>query len=346
MHLLVLGGTLFVGREIVESALGRGHRVTLFHRGTTNAALFPEAEHLLGDRDGGLAALEGRRWDAVIDTCGYLPRIVRASAELLSGAAPHYTFVSSISVYPDHAAPGIDESGTVGVLEDPTDETFNGATYGPLKALCERAVDQGFAGSVLHVRPGLIVGPHDPTDRLTWWTRRIARGGEVLAPGDPAAPVQLVDARDLAAWTVRMVEANRTGVFNAVGPSTPLTLGQVLEAGRSVIAGNARFTWVDESFLLDRGVTPWTELPVWVPAGMAGFMRVDASKSHAAGLTFRSLEDTLRDLRAWDVATPVESRPKKPGLSFTAGMSPERESELLDQWRKRDALREIQGTTS
>ncbi len=346
MHLLVLGGTLFLGREIVESALARGHRVTLFHRGTTNAALFPQAEHLLGDRDGGLAVLEGRRWDAVIDTCGYLPRIVRASAEALSGMTPHYTFISSISVYPDHATPGLDESAPVGVLDDPADETFSGATYGPLKALCERAVDDAFAGEVLHVRPGLIVGPHDPTDRLTWWTRRIARGGEVLVPGDPGASVQLVDARDLAGWTVRMVEESRSGVFNAVGPATALTLGQVLDAGRSVIGGDARFTWVDESFLLERGVTPWTELPLWVPAEMAGFMRIDSSKAHAAGLTFRPVEDTLRDLRAWDFATPVESRPKKPELSFSVGMSPERESELLGEWRERPAASEVQGTTS
>ncbi len=334
MHLLILGGTLFAGREIVEAALTRGHRVTLFHRGTTNAALFPEAEHLLGDRDGGLGILDGRRFDAVIDTCGYLPRIVRASAQKLSRAVAHYTFISSVSVYADHSTPGTDESSAVGTIDDPADETFNGETYGPLKALCERAVDDTFSGSVLHIRPGLIVGPHDPTDRLTWWTRRIAAGGEVLAPGDPAARVQMIDARDLAQWTVRMVEAHATGVFNALGPATPLTLGRVLESCRSVVGGDARLTWVAESFLLERGFAPWTELPVWVPAAMAGFMRVDASRAHAAGLTFRPVEETIRDLRAWDVSTPIETRPKKPGLPFTVGMAPQREAELLAQWRE------------
>jgi 2'-hydroxyisoflavone reductase len=335
MDLLILGGTLFLGREIVEAALARRHRVTLFHRGTTNPSLFPDVEHLHGDRDGGLGALAGRRWDAVIDTCGYLPRVVGASAETLAGAVSHYTFISSLSVYADHSAPGTDESGGVGTLADPTDETFNGATYGPLKALCERAVDHAFPGGILHIRPGLIVGPHDPTDRLTWWTRRIARGGDVLAPGDPAASVQVVDARDLADWTVRMVEARTTGVFNAVGPASGLTFARMLEACCAVVGGDARITWIDEAFLLDRDVTPWTELPVWVPRAMAGFMRVNASRAHAAGLTFRPIEDTLRDLRAWDLATPLLGRPAKSGLSFPVGMTPEREAKLLAEWRER-----------
>lgn len=341
MDLLMLGGTLFLGREIVEAALARGHRVTLFHRGTTNPTLFPDLDHLHGDRDGGLGALDDRRWDAVIDTCGYLPRIVRVSAEKLAGAVSHYTFISSLSVYADHSTPGTDEAGGVGTLADPAVETFNGETYGPLKALCERAVDNTFPGGILHIRPGLIVGPHDPTDRLTWWTRRIARGGEVLAPGDPEACVQIVDARDLADWTVRMVEARSTGVFNAVGPAMGLTFGHLLEACRAVIGGDAQLTWIDEAFLLDRDVTPWTELPVWVPAAMAGFMRINASRAHAAGLTFRPIEDTLRDLRAWDIATPAEARPAKPGLSFPVGMTPHREAQLLAEWRERQVPNEV-----
>ena len=190
LDLLVLGGTLFAGREMVESARARGHRVTLFHRGRTNPSLFPDAEHLHGDRDGGLGVLEDRRWDAVIDTSGYLPRVVRDSARMLANAAPHYTFVSSISVYAEPYVPGFDESAPLATLDDPNDETFDGSSYGPLKALSERAVTETFPGGVLHVRPGLIVGPHDPTDRFTWWTRRIPRGGEVLAPGHPTGPVQ------------------------------------------------------------------------------------------------------------------------------------------------------------
>src|SRR5688572_29497367 len=197
MRLLVLGGTKFLGRAVVEAAVARGHEPTLFHRGLTNPGLFPDLEHLRGDRDGGLAALQGRTWDAVIDPSGYVPRIVRASAELLADAVEHYTFISSISVYPSFPTPGMDESSPVGTLEDPTVEDVP-AHYGPLKALCEQAAEAAMPGRVFHVRAGLIVGPNDPSDRFTYWPVRVAKGGDVLAPGSPERPVQIIDVRDLA----------------------------------------------------------------------------------------------------------------------------------------------------
>src|SRR4030095_11435959 len=211
MRILVIGGTMFLGRHIVEHALARGHEVTLFHRGKTNPHLFPDLEHVLGDRKESLEPLAGRRFDAILDTCGYVPRVVKLSAHALSGAAPHYTFISTISVYSDHKTLNQDETGPTGELEDPTREEITGDTYGPLKVLCEQAAAESFTGRVLVIRPGLIVGPHDPTDRFTYWPVRIARGGEVLAPGPEDTPVQLIDVRDLAAWTVEMMETGRTG---------------------------------------------------------------------------------------------------------------------------------------
>ncbi len=234
MKILILGGTLFAGRHLVEIALRRGIEVTIFHRGQTNPQLFPTVERLYGDRDGGLTALEGRRWDAVIDTSGYLPRVVRASADLLSEAVDHYTFISTISVYADTSQQGITETAPVGVLEDPTTEERTGETYGPLKALCEQEAEAALPGRVLTVRPGLIVGPYDPSDRFTYWPYRVAQGGEVLAPESPALPVQIIDVRDLAAWILDMVSAGRTGVYNATGAAGSLTLGAVLETSQEV----------------------------------------------------------------------------------------------------------------
>jgi len=336
VHLLVLGGTLFLGRHLVEAARARGHCVTLLHRGRTNATLFPELEHVLADRDGGLDALRGRRFDVVVDTCGYAPRVVRASAERLAGATDHYTFVSSISVYAE-PKPGLDESARVATIPDARDEALTGQSYGALKALCEQAVEAAFPGRALHVRPGLLVGPHDPTDRFTWWARRIARGGEILAPGRPRAPVQLIDVRDLAEWMVRMAESRAAGVFNATGPRVPLTLGGVLDTCRAVAGGDARFTWVDEAFLAEHGVQPWTELPLWVRSEDAGFLQVDGTRAHRAGLGFRPLQATARDTLEWDRATPLQGRPQQPGVSFPAGMAAERETELLRKWHERSA---------
>ncbi len=331
MKLLILGGTVFLGRHLVEAALARGHEVTLFNRGQHNPDLFPDVEKLRGNRDGDLAVLRGRTWDAVVDTCGYIPRIVRASAELLAGAVRHYTFISSLSVYADARQAGIDESGAVGKLEDETVEEITGETYGPLKALCEQAAERAMPGRVLNVRPGLIVGPHDPTDRFTYWPVRVSRGGDVLAPGRPGRVVQFIDVRDLAEWIVRAVEANLTGVYNAVGPDHALSMGYVLDQCKSVSGSNARFVWVDETFLTEAGITPWSEMPLWIPESApesVGFFAFDCRKAISAGLTFRPPTDTIRDTLAWDATRPADR-------DWRAGLKPEREAELLAAWWKR-----------
>jgi nucleoside-diphosphate-sugar epimerase len=326
VKLLILGGTVFLGRHIVETALQRGHKITLFTRGERNPDLFPDVEKLRGNHDGNLAPLEGRRWDAVIDTSGYVPRVVRASAELLKDAVAHYTFISSISVYAGFETPNMDETAPVGTLADEGVEEITGETYGPLKALCEHAVEEVMPGRALIIRPGLIVGPHDPTDRFTYWPRRIARGGEVLAPDRPDRATQFIDARDLADWTVRMAEAGATGTYNATGPAERLTMGQLLDVCNTAGGGSAAFTWASEAFLLDAGVGPWIELPLWVPESEgAGFDSVSIAKALAAGLSFRSLEETVRDTLAWDAARPADTQRR-------AGLDAEKERETLRRW--------------
>jgi 2'-hydroxyisoflavone reductase len=324
MDLLILGGTGFLGRYLVKAALGDGHRPTLFNRGLSEPGLFPEVEKLEGDRDGDLSALRGRRWDAVIDTCGYVPRVVGASARILADAVDHYTFISSISVYSDDIALGADEGAQVRELPDPTIEEVTGETYGGLKALCERAVEETMPGRVLNVRPGLISGPHDPTDRFTYWPRRVAAGGEVLAPDHEERKVQYIDVRDLASWIVKMLEERRTGTFNAAGPDYELRMGRLLEECE-VVAG-AEPVWVSEDFLEKKGVEPFTELPLWVPRKYAAMLAVDRSKAIEAGFAFRPLSETIEDVLDWDRATGAGREP-------AAGLRPEREQELLRAWR-------------
>jgi 2'-hydroxyisoflavone reductase len=316
--LLVLGGTKFLGRHAVEHALGEGHEVTIFTRGRTNPELFPEAEHLVGDRDGGLDALRGGSWDGVIDTSGYVPRVVRQSAELLRDAVGRYVFVSSISVYADFREP-VNESTPVAELDDPETENVE-ESYGALKAACERVVEEIYGGRSARVRAGLIVGPHDPTDRFTYWPRRIAAGGDVLGPGDPDAPVQFVDARDLARWLVQLALEGPGGTFNATGPAEPLSFNELLERARGTIGSDANIVWVDEQLVLDAGVQPWMELPLWLPGDdYAGMARTDVSVAQAAGLRFRPVEETVADTLAWDRTVPGD----RPTLSR------EREQELL-----------------
>ncbi|MGI8554281.1 MAG: NAD-dependent epimerase/dehydratase family protein [Dehalococcoidia bacterium] len=334
MDLLILGGTVFVGRHLVDAALEHEHQVTLFNRGQHNPDLYPEVEKLRGDRDGDLDALRGRRWDAVIDTSGYVPRIVRASAELLANAVEQYSFISTISVFNNFSRPNADESTPVGKIED---ETIEDRTkyYGPLKALCEQAAEAAMPGRVLTIRPGLIVGPHDPTDRFTYWPRRVAQGDEVLAPGRPGRPVQIIDGRDLAEWNIRMIEAGGRGIYNATGPDYQLTMGQMLEECRTVTGTATRFIWVDEQFLLDQGVTPWREIPVWLPESgdTDGFSTVNCAKAIAAGLTFRPLADTIRATLEWDaIRLPATGDDTAAPL---AGLKPEREQALLRAWSTR-----------
>jgi 2'-hydroxyisoflavone reductase len=325
MDILILGGTGFLGRHLVEAALGRGHRVTLFNRGIKAPDLFPEVETIEGDREADLSSLSGRRWDAAIDTCGYVPRVVRASARTLAEAVDHYTFVSSISVYSDASVPGANEDAPVRELPDPTVEEVTGETYGGLKALCERAVEEEMPGRVFNVRPGLISGPYDPTDRFTFWPRRIAAGGEVLAPDRPERGVQFIDVRDLAAWIIEMAAERRTGTFNATGPDHKLEMGRLLEACEAV-GGDAELIWVSEDFLEEHGVEPFTELPLWVPREDAALLDIDCSRAVEKGLAFRPLSETIEDVLEWDRARPVGTEP-------AAGLTPEREQELLRAWR-------------
>jgi 2'-hydroxyisoflavone reductase len=331
MRILIIGGTRFLGRALVEAAAERGHELTIFHRGFTHPGLFPQIETLIGDRDGGLAILSGHTWDAVIDTCGYVPRIVRQSAELLAGVTKLYTFISSLSVYADTSRVGLDETAEVGRLENEEVEEITGETYGPLKALCEQAVERALPGRALIIRPGLIVGPHDPTDRFTYWPQRVDEGGEVLAPGRPERPIRFIDGRDLAAWTIRSVEAGRVGVYNADGPGVPQTMLDLLSTCRAVSANSASFTWVDERFLLDSGVEPWTEMPLWVPEldqQFAGFFAMRSHKAVAAGLTYRPVAETVQATLDWLVERPEDWEPK-------AGLTRSREADILARWHSR-----------
>jgi 2'-hydroxyisoflavone reductase len=322
VRLLVLGGTKFLGRAAVEAALARGHEVTLFNRGETNPELFPRVEKVRGDRDGGLAPLQGREWDAVIDPSGFVPRVVRASAELLQGSVGHYVFVSSASVYAEPHAPGFDESAPTLVLEEPESEEIL-RDYGALKAACERVVAGVFPGAHANVRAGLIVGPHDGSGRFTYWPLRVALGDPVLAPGSPERLVQFIDVRDLGAWLVEACERRVSGAFNASGE--PVAFGEVLAA-----CGDAELVWVDEQFLLDHGVGPWMELPLWVTSADAGFLQMSVAKALAAGLRIRPLEETTRDTLAWAREAGAQLVTTTPYGS--AGLDPAKEAELLAAW--------------
>ena len=323
MRLLLLGGPKFLGRAVIDAALAGGHDVTLFNRGTTNPELHPELERITGDRDGGLDALGGREWDAVVDTSGYLPRVVAAGTELLRGAVGHYVFVSTISVYASFAGV-VDEDAPVAALSEPGSEDI-GTDYGALKALCERAVEEAFPDAATLVRAGLIVGPHDPTGRFTYWPHRLARGGDVLVPGPAWRPVQMIDVRDLGAWIVTAAATGTAGTFNATGPAT---MGAVVDAGRRVAGTSARAVEVDDAFLADQRVGEWMELPLWIDTrneDWRRFMEVDASRAIAAGLTFRPLDETV-------AATLADAE-----LVDGVGLTPEREAELLAAWWARGA---------
>ena len=327
MNILIIGGTKFLGRHLVESALARGHAVTLFNRGKTNPNLFPQVETILGDREYDLDKLAGHEWDAVIDVAGYFPRIVRLSATGLreAGSVGRYVFISSISVYADVSKVGIDESHPVGRIEDETMEEITGESYGPLKALCEKAVQEIYGERALVVRPGLIVGPNDPTDRFTYWPVRVAQGGEVLAPERPDVPVQIVDVRDISEFIIHLIEENASGVYNATGPDYALTFGRMLETCKQVSGSDADIRWASVEFLNQNNVAPWSDLPVWIPdtAEEAGFSRFDVSKAIQAGLTFRPLEEIVRDTIDWAKTRPAE-------YEWRAGLKPEREQELLN----------------
>jgi 2'-hydroxyisoflavone reductase len=325
MRILILGGTRFVGRHLVTAAVARGHVVTLFHRGQTNPGLHDGVERVLGDRDGGLDVLAGRTFDAVVDVSGYFPRVVGASARTFADSVQRYLFVSTISVYAEPMARGANEDAAVATTDKPDEETL--ASYGALKALCESVVRGVYGSRATIVRPGLVVGPNDYTGRFPYWPRRLARGGEVLAPGDPAAPIQMIDARDMAAFMVDLLERDVAGTFHATGPAEPLTLGSALARIGHAVESDAQLTWVSEEFLIEQGVEPWMGMPLWVPEKTQPFLTLDNARAVAAGLRFRPLEDTARDTLAWERATPASELPADGTLA------PEREEKLLATWK-------------
>ncbi|HEX2505610.1 MAG TPA: NAD-dependent epimerase/dehydratase family protein [Gaiellaceae bacterium] len=341
MKLLVLGGTLFLGRHAVEAALARGHEVTILSRGLTNPSLYPEVERLAGDRDGDLSALQGRSWDAVVDPSGYVPRVVRRSAELLADAVEHYVFVSSISVYRDLAEQGFDETYPLGEL--PRDHGENvGRFYGQLKAGSEEVVREIYGERAAVVRSGLIVGRYDWTNRFGWWVRRVALGGEVLVPDADPWPLQIVHGRDLAHWMLDLAERRVGGTFNATGPERPLDVHAVLEAAREASGSDASFVRVPERFLLEQGVEPFGDLPLWLALpenpGLAGFFSVDVSRALAAGLRFRPLAETISDTLAWERERGAAPDKDYGPSALATGLDPARERQLLATLRAREPL--------
>lgn len=336
MRILIIGGTRFVGRHLVTAALARKHELTLFNRGTSSSTEPANVETIKGDRSNDLARLKGRSWDAVIDTCGYLPRTVKASAEVLRDSVDRYVFVSSVSAYADLSVAGIDETAPLASLTSAQLDEANaidssartsavtyGALYGGLKSFCERELEEILPNRLLIIRPGLIVGPDDYTDRFTYWVMRVSRGGELLAPGPPERTVQFIDARDLAEWTIRMIERKRNGIYNAIGLPDVISMKDVLEECKRVSQSDASFTWASEEFLISEKIVGWSELPLWLPDAahhLQGLMHINCDKAVAAGLSFRPIKHTIRDTLAWRTGVKEELK---------AGLDPDREIELL-----------------
>jgi len=338
MNVLVLGGTGFIGPPMVEYLLARGHKVTIFNRGQSNTDLFPDVEKLVGDRNDDLEALKGREWDVVFDNHATLPRWVRQTAELLQGSVGRYIHVSTISVYaePDFTLPDdpdeeeklrLDEDASLAQLPEDWDgsEDVTGATYGPFKWQAEAEAEKAFPGKATIVRPGLIIGPGDPTDRFTYWPLRIRRGGEVLSPGSGRDSTQIIDARDLVRFIVTLAENDQSGVFNATGPESRLSMAEMLYGIRALTNVPVKFTWVAAGFLEEQSVTPWGDMPCWIPGHAVMNVRLD--RALAAGLECRPLADTTRDLLEWYDAQPEERRE-----TVRAGISAEREAEVLAAW--------------
>ena len=331
--LLILGGTRFLGPALVESAKKAGWSITLFNRGKSNPGRFPELEQLHGDRNESTKPLEGRKWDAVVDTSGYFPRQIRSAMESLKGNIGQYVFISSISVYADMSTP-CDESSKVATTKDENAEKVTGENYGALKALCEQAAEKAMPGRVTNIRPGLIVGPDDGSDRFTYWPVRVARGGDVLAPGAPPDPVQFIDVRDLADFTIRCLDTKTTGVFNANGPAKPLGIGGLLDSCKSVSGSDAKFIWVPASFLEEQKVEAWSDMPVWLPptGETAGANSTSIARAMAKGLAFRPITVTVKDTLEWWRTLPKERQEK-----MKSGLTAAREAAVLEAWREKRA---------
>jgi 2'-hydroxyisoflavone reductase len=362
LRVLILGGTGFLGPWLTDAAIGRGHKVTLFNRGRTetrrreihNPVEIPAGVEVLhGNRDPqktaddwkpaeqrdpsspkGLSQLEGRKWDACLDTSGYYPRIVGASADLLAPAVAHYTFISTVSVYKDTGTPNGDESSALGTIADPTVENMGAQfeNYGPLKALCEQVVEKTFPGRSALVRPGFIVGPGDGSGRFTYWPVRAAKGGDMVAPGTPDDPLQLIDVRDLAEWCIRLAEGRTSGAFDALGPSKPLRWGDVLAACNQAGGDKAKLVWVPTEFIEKQGLMPGGDFPIWMPAEgeFAGFHRRSCQKAAKAGLVFRPVADTAKATLEW-----FQSLDERTPFGKPQGITPEKEANLLAEWAKR-----------
>ncbi|MEL0035213.1 MAG: NAD-dependent epimerase/dehydratase family protein [Gammaproteobacteria bacterium] len=337
LKILMLGGTGFLGPHTVQYAIDRGHEVTLFNRGRSKENLFPELEKLIGNRDpevdAGLSALKGRKWDCVIDTSSYVPRIAGASAQLLKGQCEQYLMISTISVYSQFSQLNMDESAAVGTLDDPTVETVDGATYGPLKAYSEQAVTEQFGAGATILRPGLIVGPRDRTDRYSYWPVRASRGGDMLCPGNGSDLVQYIDVRDLAEFIVHCLEQKTTGIFNTISDSKTETVKDMVDTCIEVSGADTNAVWADTDFLTEQGVRPWADMPVWVPnAGeMAGLSQIDVSRAFAAGMKIRDRKETALDTLNWFKTLPEERQ-----KTLRAGIKSEREQEVLAEWFKRE----------
>ncbi|HEY5927668.1 MAG TPA: NAD-dependent epimerase/dehydratase family protein [Kofleriaceae bacterium] len=335
--ILVLGGTGFLGPHVITTALARGHKVTMFNRGKTRPELFPDVEKLRGDRDGKLESLQGRQWDAVVDTSGYVPRIVKMSAELLAPNVKQYIFISSISVYAAGAPVGADESAPLEKLLDPTSEDIKGndfKNYGALKALSEQAAEAAMPGRTANIRPGLIIGPGDMTGRFTHWPTRFAEGGAVLCPGDGSTPVQFIDGRDLGDWIVHLIENNTVGVMNAIGPEKPITMKEVITQVSVAVGDKERVAtpvWVDWKFLEKHEVAPWAEMPMWIPneGEDAGFGTTSKARALEAGIRFRPVGDSAKDVLAWLDTLPQDQRKR----ARSSGIKRDKEDKILAEWK-------------
>jgi 2'-hydroxyisoflavone reductase len=338
LKILILGGTAFLGPALVNVARSRGHEITLFNRGKTNKDLYPDLVKLRGDRDGDLTALETGTWDVCLDTSGYIPHMVKASTELLKGRVDQYIFISSISVYADFKEKGLNEKSAVGVITDEeiatalTMKDITGLNYGPLKALCEQAASAAFGNKACNIRPGLIVGPRDRSDRFTYWPVRIAKGGEVMVPDKPEIPTQVIDVRDLAEFIVACCEKDINGVFNATSPPEELTMGELFDTCKSVSGSDATFTWVDPAFLEENEIAAWSDMPVWVPldGDDAGHPYVNIDRALKEGLTFRPISETVRGTLDWWNTVSQERKDK----DMRSGITAEREAELLAKWHE------------
>lgn len=342
MRILVLGGSRFLGKTFIETALEQNHEITIFNRGTNNVHL-KDVEILTGDRNGDLHNLKGRRWDAVLDTSGLAPFTVRNTTQLLKDSVEQYTFISSISVYKDWVPDHITEDYPIQQLSiEKADQLTIGKTnipmehYGAFKALSELEAEKNMPGRVLNIRAGQLVGPYDYTDRLPYWVDRVASGGTILAPGNPNRNVQLIDNVDLSKWILSMMEQRKAGTFNSTGPHYSLTMAQLLESCKQVMNSDAVFEWVDEGFLQENKVAPWVELPLWIPESYPlnegdqpwkGTFTISIEKAVSSGLTFRPLEETLKDVYNWLVQRNETT------FEWKAGMTNDRERELLNKWR-------------